>query len=204
MTDVTSELYARAASPTTGLVDRLNTRWHRPALLVFLAVVLAHWAEHIVQAYQMYVLHWAMPKALGLLGLFYPWLIRSELLHYGYALVMLVGLWILRKGFTGRARTWWMISFGIQFWHHFEHALLLYQATTHHYFFGAMMPTSIGQIWIRRMELHLFYNTIVFIPMIVGMYYHSRPRPGEAPTCSCAHHARTRPAAAVTPSVVGA
>jgi hypothetical protein len=43
-------------------------------------------------------------------------------------------------------------------------------------------------MWIPRVELHLFYNTIVFIPMVVGMYFHMFPREGEAATdgCSCA------------------
>ena len=112
---------------------------------------------------------------------------------------MLIGLWTLRKGFVGRAYTWWMISFWIQFWHHIEHFLLFYQANTHRYFFGGTVPTSIGQIWIPRIELHLIYNTLVFIPMLVGMYYHLYPRPVEAVrmTCSCArNHADMIPVAA--------
>ncbi len=71
-------------------------------LQVFMFIVLAHWGEHLFQAYQIYVMGWPRPKANGLLGLWYPWLIKSETLHYGYALVMLIGLWVLRKGFTGR------------------------------------------------------------------------------------------------------
>jgi hypothetical protein len=35
----------------------------------------------------------------------------------------------------------------------------------------------------------LFYNTIVFIPMVVGMFYHMFPRQGEASAaCTCAWH----------------
>src|SRR3989442_4034144 len=45
--------------------DRLNGAWHEPALWIFFAIVVAHWAEHLAQAYQMYVLHWSMPQALG-------------------------------------------------------------------------------------------------------------------------------------------
>ena len=77
-------------------------------------IVLAHWAEHLFQAYQIYVMGWPRPKANGLVGLWYPELIKSETLHYGYALVMLIGLWVLRKGFTGRARTWWTVALVIQ------------------------------------------------------------------------------------------
>ncbi len=179
-----------AESGSPSLIERLNTTWHRPALFIFLAIVIAHWAEHIAQAYQVYVLGWAMPRALGVLGLWFPWLIRSESLHYGYAVVMLAGLWFLRKGFHGRAYTWWMISFWIQMWHHFEHGLLFVQATTGHNFFGAAVPTSVGQLFIRRMELHLIYNTLVFIPMVVAMWKHRYPGKAEAGAarCSCAVH----------------
>lgn len=170
------------------LRDRLNTTWHKPALEIFLVVVLAHWAEHLAQAYQMYVLHWPMQQALGVIGLWFPWLISSETLHYGYALVMLGGLWILREGFQGRAGTWWNVALGIQVWHHFEHALLVGQVIAGHNLFHAAMPMSIGQLWIRRMELHLIYNTVVFVPMIVAMLRHRYPNAGEAHAthCSCA------------------
>ncbi|HEY2853356.1 MAG TPA: hypothetical protein VGJ18_10950 [Gemmatimonadaceae bacterium] len=169
--------------------ERLNTTWHKAALNVFMGIVLFHWAEHIVQAYQVFYLHWPRPMAMGILGMYYPWLMRTEALHYGFALVMLVGLWLLRNAFVGRAHRWWMIAFWIQFWHHFEHALLFYQANTHHYFFGGSVPTSIGQVWIPRIELHLIYNTIVFIPMAIGMFYHLYPPASDVPkmTCSCAH-----------------
>jgi len=80
--------------------ERLNGPWHERSLQVFMGIVLAHWAEHLAQAYQVYVLHWPLANARGVLGLWFPWLVRSEALHYGYALVMLVGLWILRSGFV--------------------------------------------------------------------------------------------------------
>jgi hypothetical protein len=43
---------------------------------------------------------------------------------------------------------------------------------------------------VPRVELHLFYNTIVFIPMLIGMYYHLFPPREETarPQCSCALH----------------
>lgn len=114
------------ASPSQrSLYDKLNGRWHEGALQIFMAIVLAHWGEHLVQAYQIWVMGWPRPKANGILGLWYPWLIKSEALHYGYAIVMLVGIWVLRKGFTGRARTWWTVALVIQFWHHIEHLLLM-------------------------------------------------------------------------------
>lgn len=183
-----------ASDHSVSLSERLNTRWHERALQIFMVIVLFHWVEHIVQAYQVWVLHWPRPMAMGLLGMYYPWLMRTETLHYSFAVVMLAGLWVLRKGFTGRSHTWWMVAFWIQFWHHIEHGLLFYQALSHHYLFGGTVPTSIGQIWIPRIELHLFYNFIVFTPMVIAMYYHMYPPATEVPNiaCTCARH-RDRP-----------
>ena len=183
-----------ASDHSVSLSERLNTRWHERALQIFMVIVLFHWVEHIVQAYQVWVLHWPRPMAMGLLGMYYPWLMRTETLHYSFAVVMLAGLWVLRKGFTGRSHTWWMVAFWIQFWHHIEHGLLFYQALSHHYLFGGTVPTSIGQIWVPRIELHLFYNFIVFTPMVIAMYYHMYPPATEVPNiaCTCARH-RDRP-----------
>lgn len=169
------------------LVETLNTKWHERALQLFLAIVLAHWAEHLVQAYQIWGLGWPIPESRGVLGYWFPWMVSSELLHYGYAFIMLIGLWLLRTGFTGKAYTWWMISFGIQFWHHIEHALLQGQAVAGANLFNSPVPISIVQLWIPRVELHLIYNTLVFIPMIVAMYLHMFPPPGEEQhiKCSC-------------------
>ncbi|GAB1511502.1 hypothetical protein [Actinophytocola sp. KF-1] len=165
----------------------LNTRYHKATLMVFMVVVLAHWAEHLAQAFQIYVLGWPRPQAGGVLGLFYPWLVKSEWLHYGFAVVMLVGFVTLRHGFTGRSRTWWNAAMWIQVWHHFEHFLLLVQALTGAYLLGAKVPTSIAQLAFPRVELHLFYNAIVFVPMVVAMLYHRREEQVEAGPlrCSC-------------------
>jgi hypothetical protein len=155
-----------------------------------MAIVLAHWAEHLAQAVQVYILHWPIPEARGVLGLWYPWLIKSEALHYLYALVMIIGLWIFRRGFQGASYTWWMLAFWIQFWHHIEHGLLQTQAIVGYNLFGSPVPISILQLWVRRVELHLFYNTVVFIPMVVAMYCHMFPPKSEAHSyeCSCAWH----------------
>jgi hypothetical protein len=180
---------ALRANPASTFIDRLNGRYHEIALRAFMVIVLAHWGEHLFQAFQIYVLGWPVPKALGMLGMIYPWLIRSEVLHYAYALVMLVGIWMLRPGFTGVSdRRWWNIALVIQFWHHIEHLLLIGQAAIGRNLLDRPVPTSILQIWLPRVELHLFYNTIVFVPMIIGMYYHLFPPAGERATvqCSCA------------------
>ena len=175
---------------TSGFVDRLNAEWHETALRAFMVVVLAHWAEHLTQAVQIYALGWPVPASRGVIGQFFPWVIKSETLHYGYALVMLIGLFLLRKGFTEpQEKRWWTIALVIQFFHHIEHALLFGQATLGHNLFGRPVPTSIVQLWIPRVELHLFYNTIVFIPMVVAMYYHMFPaHTAVTRKCTCAWH----------------
>ncbi|BCJ62508.1 hypothetical protein [Micromonospora endophytica] len=168
-----------------GVIATLNGTYHRAALNVFLLIVLAHWAEHIVQAVQIWGLGWPRPQARGVLGMPFPVLVEQEWLHYGYALIMLVGLWILRHGFTGRARTWWLVAIGVQVWHHFEHLLLLIQALTGTTLAGRAAPTSLLQLVLPRVELHLFYNAVVFLPMLVAMYYHLRPDPRERAQMSC-------------------
>lgn len=172
-------------SSRPGLYEKLNTRWHERALQLFMVIVLAHWGEHLAQAYQIWVMGWPASKANGILGLWYPELIKSETLHYGYAVVMLAGIWIFRKGFTGRSKTWWMVAFWIQFWHHIEHLLLIIQATIHHNFWGKPVPFSVIQLIVPRVQLHLFYNSVVFIPMVVAMYFHMFPPEGEPYTAQC-------------------
>ena len=157
-----------------------------------MVIVLAHWAEHLFQAFQIYALGWPVPEARGLLGLYYPWLIKSEVLHYGYALVMLAGCGCFVPGFTGVQR-----SAVVD--HRTRDSVLPSHRTlpaassrrrSGHNFFGRPVPTSLIQLWMPRVELHLFYNTIVFIPMVIGMYYHLFPPAGERSKfqCTCAWH----------------
>jgi hypothetical protein len=166
----------------------LNIQGHRIALAAFLFVVVAHWVEHITQAVQIYALDWPRPKAGGALGLAFPWLVKSEWLHYGFAIVMLIAFVTLRHGFVGRARTWWNVAMWIQVWHHLEHLLLLLQAVTGSNLLGKSQPTSIAQLVFTRVELHLFYNAVVFIPMVVAMIYHMRASAEERALmrCECA------------------
>src|SRR4029450_4020527 len=101
------------ASYAPSFISRLNGERHELALRLFTLIVLAHWVEHLLQGLQIYALGWPVPEARGAVGLFFPWLIKSEALHYGYALVMLVGLFALRSGFTGKTdRFWWTVALG--------------------------------------------------------------------------------------------
>ena len=186
----------------TGWLARLNREWHKPALQVYTFIVLAHWAEHLVQGFQIWALGWPRPKALGLLGLWQPWLVSSEWMHYLYALVMIIGLFMLRPGFAGRSLLFWNIALVIQFWHHIEHAVLQGQALMHQNLMGSPVPVSFLQMLFpkSRVEIHLFYNTVVFVPMVIAMYYHMFPPAGEESGhgCSCAYHRQPAPRKPVT------
>lgn len=155
-------------------------RNHYTCLCIFAIIVIAHWAEHITQAIQIYALSWPIADANGVLGLAIPWLVTSEVMHYAYAIVMLAALWVLRDGFTGRDGQWWMLAFALQFWHHIEHLLLFAQAIVGKNIGGEPMRVSVVQFFIPRVELHLFYNTIVTIPMLVAMYLYMRRRSDTA------------------------
>ena len=168
------------------LRQRLNGRWHAGALWLYMVVVFGHWLEHILQAFQVFVLGWVRPEAGGLLGLWFPVLASSEVLHFTYNLALLAGLILLLPGFAGRARLLWIVALVVQAWHFFEHLLLQVQWLTGHYLFGAAQQTGILQLWIPRVELHFLYNSIVFLPMALALYYHFYPPQAERPAaCGC-------------------
>ena len=50
MSDSTTAIYHITGRPSAGFYESLNTRWHKVALQGFMAIVLFHWLEHIVQA----------------------------------------------------------------------------------------------------------------------------------------------------------
>ena len=50
MSDSTAGIHDITGRPTPGFSERLNTGWHEVALYGFMAIVLIHRAEHIVQA----------------------------------------------------------------------------------------------------------------------------------------------------------
>jgi len=179
---------AASAPATSGLVGRLNGAWHKRALWIFLAITLAHWAEHLVQAGQIWLLGWERPDSRGVIGQWFPMVVTEEWLHLGYAVVMLAGLALLLPAMTGRARKWWIAALAIQVWHFVEHGLLWLQAAMDQPFFGKEVPTSVAQLVFMRVELHLFYNLAVFAPMLVAMYFHRVPPEREwsmEPRCTC-------------------
>lgn len=150
-----------------------NTQRHL-LLMLFAGLMFAHWLEHIVQAYQVYVMGFERHHALGLLGQIYPWLIHSEWLHFGFAVLTLAGLLLLLPAFSGAGRVWWNTALVVGIWHVFEHTLLFIQAQRGVFFFGAKEPTSVLQLVFPRIELHLFYNSVVAIPIVMAMLLYWR------------------------------
>jgi hypothetical protein len=156
------------------LLAWLNGPGHTRALVVFIALVSAHMLEHVAQAMQVYVLGWPRTQALGLLGLLWPWLVESEWLHFTDVLLTLAGLVILRSGFRGEARRWWTAAIIVSIWHLFEHSLLLGQALTGSTLWGAPQPTSVLQLVVPRIELHLVYNGVVLAAILTALAYRQR------------------------------
>ena len=66
--------------------------------------MIIHWVEHLFQAAQIWILGMPRPEALGALGYVFPWLVKSEVMHFTYAVLMFGGLVLLRPGFRGTAK----------------------------------------------------------------------------------------------------
>lgn len=61
----TARLHAQGR---TSAIAMLNGAWHKPALVGFAVITLAHWAEHLLQAAQVWLLDRPRPEARGALG----------------------------------------------------------------------------------------------------------------------------------------
>ncbi len=156
---------------------QINGPFHQQALWLFMVIVLGHWSEHLVQIYQIYGMGWLPKAAGGVIGLWFPQLVTSEVLHFTYNLFLWGGILLLRPGFQGQARRWWNGALITQSWHFFEHILLQVQWLTGSYLFGAAKQISIGELWFPRVELHFMYNLIVFVPLMIGVVVYFKQQP---------------------------
>jgi hypothetical protein len=146
-----------------------GNRQYSLMLKIFAGLMVAHWLEHLVQAYQVWALGYERHHAGGLLGQIFPWLMHSEWLHFAYAVLTFAGIVLLYRAFAGSALTWWRAALVIQAWHLVEHSLLFAQAQGGFVLWGAKEPTSVLQLFLPRIELHLFYNSLVTLPIVVAM-----------------------------------
>jgi hypothetical protein len=68
-------------------------------LSLFTVIMIVHFIEHVAQLGQIHMYRWDRSDALGFVGLAYPWLVQSEVLHYAFAAFMLSGLIYFRRYF---------------------------------------------------------------------------------------------------------
>lgn len=52
---------------------------------------------------------------------------------------------------------------------------MLVQVQSGAHLLGRPVPTSVAQIFLPRVELHLFYNVAVMIPMTIALFHHVYP-----------------------------
>jgi hypothetical protein len=102
-------------------------------------------------------------------------LVHNEVLHFGFAIFTLLGLFLF-KPISAQAYRWWNNTINACIYHFVEHSLLMYQYITKDYFFGGTVPTAIGQIWFPRLELHFFYNLVISVFISIFIYYHTKKR----------------------------
>ena len=95
----------------------------------------------------------------------------ADQLHFVDVTLTLIGLLVLRPGFRGEARRWWTAAIVVGIWHLFEHSLLLGQALTGTTLWGAAQPTSVLQLIVPRIELHLVYNAVVLAVIVTALAY---------------------------------
>jgi hypothetical protein len=127
-------------------------------------IAFLHFLEHLAQMIQLYYLHWARVDCLGVLGLWYPFLVKTEFLHFAYAVALLVGLMCVKIN-----SRWWRLAIQLQKYHLVEHLILMVQ------FLLGYKPTGIGNLFFPRIELHFFYNLMVLFPMMMAMIL-TKPR----------------------------
>lgn len=153
------------------LLDFLNGTKHWSALMIYLFIVVGHFSEHLIQMLQIHLLGWSTRAAGGILGLWFPALAASEVLHMVYNSLQLTGLILLCYGFRKYkwALNWWKIALVAQSWHWFEHLLLQIQYFTGNYLFNASHQTSLLEMFFPRVGLHFAYNLLTFVPTMIAI-----------------------------------
>src|SRR5579859_6533765 len=91
---------------------------------IFLGLMTAHWLEHVFQAYQVYAMHLPRHCALGMLGMKFPWLVKTESLHFLFAILTTAFLIGMRESFEGWTYFLWDVALSLSLWHLLEHSLL--------------------------------------------------------------------------------
>lgn len=175
-----------AAHSRTFVLDVLNGSKHAQALIAYSLVVFGHFSEHLVQVGQVFWFGWARAEAGGILGLYFSGVAENEFLHFTYNGFQLTGLILLAYGFRRHkaAHRFWIVALVAQSWHWLEHAFLIVQMLTGHYFYAAVKQMSVLERFAPRIELHFVYNLAVFVPTVIAiaLYAWQRERFRREPT----------------------
>ena len=169
------------ARSSAAVLDTLNGSQHLRAVLVYLVIVIGHFSEHLVQVAQVFLFGWERGDAGGILGLYLSGVAENELLHVTYNSFQITGLILLAYGFRRyrAAYAFWMVALAAQSWHWLEHAFLITQMLTGHYFYGAIKQMSVLERFFPRIELHFVYNLLVFTPTVIALMLYLRRRVAE-------------------------
>ncbi len=166
------------------LLHVLNGSQHKQALVIYMLIAAGHFSEHLIQIFQYLVLGWSAQASGGILGLWFPGLAASEVLHSTYNTFQLTGLILLAYGFkgTGAAQKWWTTALVFQSWHWLEHAFLQVQYLSGYYFYGAIKQMSVLEAFFPRIELHFVYNLLGFTPTLIAIIlYFNKTRKQSTP-----------------------
>lgn len=181
-------------SPTTyrGLLFRMNTRWHRTALFTLTGAAFAWWLFQLSRGLGC---PWVDDSALAMLS--FPLVLEfPELAGYVVAFLLLVGLWILRTGFRGRAERLWMAAFWVQFVDHLEYAVRAGIAIVDRGLATDLTPVGMLEYVFHNSYTHVLLATVVASLSAAAIYRHIHASPEEAVdhNCGCAARHAEHPA----------
>ncbi|MCA1552767.1 MAG: hypothetical protein LC737_00150 [Chloroflexi bacterium] len=158
----------------------------QPFILLILALVIqtAHYAEHVVQVFQIYSLGIASAQAHGLLGSVFDF----EWVHFLYNLgleIVLIGLWWefhsaerMTVSRTRQRGVWLLAALALfQGYHSIEHIAKLYQYLFIPLYQSGLPPTPglLPQLTGWPIFLvHFWLNTVVWVTMVLVLW-HLRP-----------------------------
>lgn len=132
---------------------------------VFKIVLLSHLLEHILQIVEIYVLNIPRTYAMGLIGIVFPFLMKNEGLHLGFAVYQVIGSIYIKEKYRIKSKLW---EYGIylSIFHLTEHISLFILAN----YMGISSPKTLIQEYfnIGRAELHLLYNLISASPLLMS------------------------------------
>jgi hypothetical protein len=166
---------ADAPKERESIVQMLRGRNSKRYFFIFLgtaiAIQIAHDAEHVVQALQVFVLGTPRPAAGGLLGTFFDFPIvhfTYNFVYFGallFAVAWAYGLGGFQK--LDRIGMWLLIiTAGVQTYHAAEHVIQITQEAAT----GTQRPPGFIGLFQDNIIVHLLLNTIVWVLPAIAMW----------------------------------